>query len=82
MRNRLKRLKLYFDTSIFNFAFAEDVPKEKEVTLRLLDEVRKGRYEVYISDVVIREILDADEEKAKKLVKLINEERGNYRGYS
>ena len=69
----MKVLKIYIDTSIFNFAFSDDVPKEKDVTLRLLDEVRKGKYEVYISEVVIREINRASKEKAKKLIELINE---------
>lgn len=68
-----KKLKLYFDTSIFNFALADDVPKEKEVTLKLFDEVRKGKYEVYVSEVVIREANRASEEKAKSLIDLINE---------
>ena len=35
----MKKLKLYFDTSIFNFAIADDVLNEKQVTLRLFDEV-------------------------------------------
>lgn len=68
-----KKLKLYFDTSIFNFALADDVPKEKEVTLKLFDEVRNGKYEVYVSEVVIREANRASEEKAKSLIDLINE---------
>ncbi|MFQ5715296.1 MAG: type II toxin-antitoxin system VapC family toxin [Candidatus Scalinduaceae bacterium] len=68
-----KKLKLYFDTSIFNFALADDVPKEKEVTQKLFDEVRKGRYEAYVSEVVIREVNRASEEKAKSLIDLINE---------
>jgi len=32
----MKRLKLYFDTSVLNFAFAADAPYEKDVTLKLL----------------------------------------------
>lgn len=69
----MKRLKLYFDTSIFNFALSDDVPREKEVTLRLFNEVRKGKYEVYISEVVIREVNRASKEKAENLIGLINE---------
>lgn len=71
----MRKLKLYFDTSVFNFAFADDSPNEKEVTLKLLEEVRKGKYEIYISDVVIREILEASVEKAEILTELINEIR-------
>lgn len=69
----MKILKLYFDTSIFNFAFAEDVPKEKEITLKLFDEVRAYRFEVYISEVVLKEVNEAPESKSKQLISLINE---------
>ena len=43
----MKKLKLYFDTSIFNFALSDDVQEERDATLKLLNEVRRGRYEVY-----------------------------------
>ena len=69
----MKKLKLYFDTSIFNFALSDDVPEERDVTLKLLDEVRRGRYEVYISEVVVREVNRASREKAKSLIELIDE---------
>lgn len=69
----MKKLKLYFDTSIFNFAIADDVPNEKRVTLRLLDEVKRGKHEVFISEVVIREINRAPHEKAIRLRDLVNE---------
>jgi predicted nucleic acid-binding protein len=65
-------LKFYFDTSIFNFAIATDVPKEREITLRLLKEIKNGRYDAFISEVVLREINRATQEKAIKLRDLIN----------
>ncbi len=68
-----KKLRLYFDTSIFNFAFADDAPHEKEVTLRLIAEIKKGKYEVYISVVVLREIKEAGKKKANQLMGLIND---------
>jgi hypothetical protein len=37
-----KRLSLYFDTSIFNFAFADDAPDKKNITTKLMEEVRKA----------------------------------------
>ena len=73
----MKTPRLYFDTSIFNFAFAIDVPKEREITLKLFEEVKSGSYEVFISEVVIREISRAPREKAVKLrdqIKKINPE--------
>ncbi len=63
--------------STFNFALAEDVPVEREITLKLLDEVKNGKYEVFISEVVLREINRAPQAKAVKLrdcIKKVNPE--------
>lgn len=68
-----KKLKLYFDTSVFNFAFADDTPDKKIITLKLIDDVKTNKYDVYISAVVLREIHEAQREKAKKLMNLIND---------
>ncbi|MHB8089646.1 MAG: PIN domain-containing protein [Anaerolineaceae bacterium] len=68
-----KKLTLYFDTSIFNFVFADDAPDKKTITLKLIAEIRAGRYEVFISDVVLREILEMPDAKKVKLVKLIQD---------
>ena len=65
------KFKLYLETSVFNFAFAEDSPDEREVTLKLFDEL--NRYEAYISEVVIGEInRTPQEEKKRLLLELIN----------
>ena len=49
-----KKLKLYFDTSVFNFAFADDTPDKKTITLKLIDDVKTNKYDVYISVVVLK----------------------------
>ena len=67
----MKRLKLYLDTSIFNFALANKMPKEQEVTQNLLNEIKNGQYEAFISEIVLQEIGRAQEEKAKDLIKVI-----------
>jgi len=69
----MKKLKLYLDTSIYNFAIAGDVPYEKEITLKLLDEAKKGEYNIFISDIVIREINKASEGIAIKLRDIIKD---------
>ena len=66
----MKKLKLYFDTSIFNFVFAEDAPKEKEITLKLFQEIEK--YSTYISEIAIAEINRAPEPKKIQLFELIS----------
>jgi len=45
----MKILKIYLDTSVFSFALADDAPKEREVTLKLLEEIRNEKYEPFIS---------------------------------
>lgn len=52
----MRKHKLYLDTSIINYLFADDAPKEKDITHKLFNSLTKGGYEVYISDVVIKEI--------------------------
>lgn len=69
----MKKLQLYLDTSIFNFVIAQDAPQEREITLKLFEEIRKGEYEVFISSVVVAEINRAPIETASRLRKLIQE---------
>jgi len=53
----MKKLKLYLDTSVLNFIFAEDAPDFKNVTIDFFENyVAKEKYDVFISSVVIREI--------------------------
>jgi predicted nucleic acid-binding protein len=66
----MKLLKVYFETSVFNFAFADDSPVEKDITLKLFNKIKD--YEAYISEIVIREISRAPEFKKKQLFNLIN----------
>jgi predicted nucleic acid-binding protein len=53
----MKQLTLYLDTSIINFLFADDAPEKRDITQEFFREyVKKGRYGVYISPIVIDEI--------------------------
>ena len=53
----MKKLKIYLDTSVINFLFADDSPDFKKVTEDFFNNyVKLGKYEVFISEVVLREI--------------------------
>ncbi|MBI4690193.1 MAG: hypothetical protein HY754_08000 [Nitrospirae bacterium] len=69
----MRKLKLYLDTSVLNFLYADDVPEFKNITEEFFENyVKKDKYIVYISDVVIREIEKTrDETKKINLLKLI-----------
>ena len=69
------RIKIYLDTSVINFLFADDAPEKKEVTIDLFDNfIRPEYYETFISEIVIAEILDTrNEEKREKLLNVIED---------
>jgi hypothetical protein len=68
----MKKLKLYIETSVWNFLFANDSPERRNITLRFFEDVRKGDYELFISDMVIAEICDAPAEKRRILLDAID----------
>jgi predicted nucleic acid-binding protein len=58
---------------VWNFYFADDAPEKKETTVRFFNEVKKGSYEIYISNTVLEEIGNASEEEKKRLFNLIEQ---------
>jgi predicted nucleic acid-binding protein len=68
----MRKLSLYLDTSVISFALSEDIPDDdRNIALKLLEEINNGRYEGFISDVVIRELGNTqDSSKRDRLLKL------------
>lgn len=64
-------LKLYLDTSIPNFVFAEDDKEKQEITKALFQKVSRRGYELYISGVVIRELEKAPPSKRRELLGIV-----------
>lgn len=65
----MKKLKIYLDTSVINFLFADDVPEFRRITEDFFENyVKKDKYHVYISDVVVAEIMKTKNEAKKKLL--------------
>jgi len=69
----MRKLKLYLETSVWNFYFADDAPEKKEITLKFFNQVKQGEYEIFISDIVFSEIAAASDEKNAQLSELITE---------
>jgi predicted nucleic acid-binding protein len=67
----LRKTKLYLDTSVISFYYAEDALEKMAVTRKFFDqELAKEEYEVYISDLTIRELSNCtNPEQQEKLVK-------------
>lgn len=58
---------MYIETSVWSFAFAEDVPEYRADTGVFLDLCRKRLFEPYISDTVLSEIRFAQSPLRKRL---------------
>ncbi len=67
------KLRVYLDTSIFNFAIStQNVLLEKEATLKLFEEIRAGKFAPYISRVTLDEILrTTDKKRCDGLVEIV-----------
>jgi predicted nucleic acid-binding protein len=66
-------MKLYVETSVWNFLFADDAPEKKKETIRFFEEVKCEDYELYISELVIAEIERAGEFLRHQLLGKIDE---------
>ena len=67
-----KKLKIYLDTSVPNAYFDDKNPFRKEITREFWKKLKD--YEVFISDIVIREIEDiGNTAKKKELLELIHD---------
>ena len=71
----MRKLALYLDTSVISFAISEDISDDdRDITLKLIEQISKGKYEGFISDVVIRELGNTrDSAKRDKLLKLVDD---------
>ena len=84
----MRKLKLYLDTSVINFLFADDAPELQKITIAFFNNfVQENKYDVYISEITNLEISRTTDTKKKddlysiikkeKKILLINEEE-NY----
>ena len=69
----MKRLKVYLDTSVVSYLHQEDAPEKMQDTLSLWELFKQGVYEVYVSDIVFREIDRCSEEKLNILLDYLDQ---------
>ena len=72
-RGKMKTLRCYVDTSVFNFVLADDEPGRQRCTKDFFDEAKNGQCEAFISDLVIEEIGRTKDPKRSKLLALLSE---------
>jgi predicted nucleic acid-binding protein len=59
----VKKLRVYLDTSVISHLDAPDVPEREADTKRLWEDIKAGKYEAVLSNVVFDEVNDCDEPK-------------------
>ena len=70
----MNKLKLYLETSVWNFYFADDAADKQVATfLQFFEQVRRGVYDIFVSDMVFKEIARASQKKRELLFGLISE---------
>ena len=66
----IEKLRLYLETTVFNYYFDEDRPGHEDV-LKLFEAIKAGKYEAYTSELVARELEKAPEPKRSNMLALI-----------
>ena len=67
----MKVPKIYIETSVFNFFFADDAPDKRQDTLKLFTEIKEGKYAPYTSNAVLVELAKDSEPKRGQMMALL-----------
>jgi predicted nucleic acid-binding protein len=67
-----KKLRVYIDTSVISNLFGDDAPDQMDGSLRLWDECMAGKYDVFVSPMVLLEIGNCPEPKRSWLHEKMN----------
>ena len=67
----MKPLKIYLDTSVWNFYFADDAPEKRDVTRRFFENLPESGDELYIAEPVFIEIDNAGPDARNRLYELV-----------
>lgn len=67
----MRPLKLYLETSVWNFVFAGDAPYKQAATQAFFDNLSESDFDIFISNAVFEEIEAASPEKLREFLALI-----------
>lgn len=68
-----EKLKIYLDTSVVSYLLQDDVPEKMEITNQLWEHFRNRKYELYLSNVTMKEISQCPEPKRSQLIRRLEE---------
>ncbi|MBQ3687949.1 MAG: type II toxin-antitoxin system VapC family toxin [Treponema sp.] len=68
MQVALNKTKVYLDTSVISYLEQKDAPEQMQITRNVWDTFKSGKYDIYISDVVIRELSKCSDSQKRALL--------------
>ena len=69
------KLKIYLDTSVISYLEQNDAPEKMLETRQLWDLLKQGKYDIYVSDIVLEELSACAKEKQVLFGKYLGEIR-------
>lgn len=69
----MNKIKVYLDTSVISYLDQQDAPEKMHETREVWDYLKAGRYDIFISDVVLDEIGHCREDKQKILLSYLQQ---------
>jgi len=69
----IRKPKIYLETTLWNFMFADDAPEKQEITQKFFQQL--DLYEIFISELVISELEKTWEPKRSSMIDLINDKK-------
>ena len=73
----MKKLKLYLDTSIISYLYQNDAPEKEKITNLFWEKVKSDIYEIFISDITLRELNECPEPKRSLMLEKLSEIKMN-----
>lgn len=69
-----RKIKVYLDTSVISYLEQNDAPEQMRETREVWERLKAGQYDVFLSDVVLRELGDCrDADKRNLLIGHLSE---------
>jgi len=69
----LRKLRVYLDTSVISHLDQQDSPEYMQITKKFWEELKQGKYNVYISSTVITELNKCKEPKRSRLLEYMSQ---------
>lgn len=64
----MRKAKIYLDTSVISYLEQTDAPEKMHITRDVWERLKSGKYDIYISNVVLREISRCSDENKRALL--------------